>query len=115
LLLLEVIPMSLGIAAPDSTAEFIFERNFTIPARKSIVITTAMDNQTRLEIKLCQGERVMFADNTYLGCFSIDGILPAPQGIPQFEFRFDIGLDGLLQVSAKDKTSGKEQKVSRRR
>jgi molecular chaperone DnaK len=90
----------------------MIERNTTIPAKKSQVFSTAADNQPAVAIRICQGERKMFEDNKILGNFRLDGIDAAPRGVPQIEVTFDIDANGILHVSAKDKKSGKEQKIS---
>jgi molecular chaperone DnaK len=90
----------------------MIERNTTIPAKKSQTFSTAADNQPAVDIRICQGERKMFADNKLLGNFQLSGIDPAPRGTPQIEVTFDIDANGILHVSAKDKNSGKEQKIS---
>ena len=90
----------------------MIERNTTIPAKKSQTFSTAADNQPAVDIRICQGERKMFEDNKILGNFRLDGIEPAPRGMPQIEVTFDIDANGILHVSAKDKKSGKEQKIS---
>lgn len=110
-LLLDVIPLSLGIETMGGVATKLIERNTTIPASKSQVFSTATDNQTSVEIHIVQGERPMVADNKSLGRFVLDGIPPAGRGIPQIEVSFDIDVNGMLNVKAKDKTSGKEQTI----
>jgi molecular chaperone DnaK len=110
-LLLDVIPLSLGIETMGNVATKLVERNTTIPSSKSQVFSTAADNQTSVEIHVVQGERPMAADNKSLGKFVLDGIPPAPRGIPQIEVTFDVDANGILNVKAKDKTSGKEQSV----
>lgn len=111
-LLLDVTPLSLSIETEGSRATPMIERNTTIPAKKSQVFSTASDNQPAVDIRICQGERPMFADNKLLGNFKLDGIAPARRGEPQIEVTFDIDANGILHVSAKDKQSGKEQKIS---
>lgn len=111
-LLLDVTPLSLSIETLGGVATKIIERNTTIPTSKSQIFTTAADNQTSVEIHVVQGERPMAADNRTLGRFILDGILPAPRGVPQIEVTFDIDANGILQVSAKDKGTGKEQKIT---
>ena len=111
-LLLDVTPLTLGIETLGSVATPLIERNTTIPTRKSQVFSTAADSQTQVEIHVVQGERPMAADNKSLGRFILDGIPPAPRGIPQIEVTFDIDADGILHVSAKDKATGREQKIT---
>lgn len=111
ILLLDVIPLSLGIETMGSVATKLIERNTTIPASKSQVFSTAADNQTSVEIHIVQGERPMAGDNKSLGRFILDGIPPAPRGMPQVEVTFDVDANGILNVKAKDKTSGKEQSI----
>ena len=110
-LLLDVIPLSLGIETLGGVATKLIERNTTIPASKSQVFSTAADNQTSTEIHIVQGERPMAGDNKSLGRFVLDGIPPAPRGVPQVEVMFDIDANGILNVKAKDKTLGKEQSI----
>ncbi len=110
-LLLDVIPLSLGIETLGSVATKLIERNTTIPTSRSQVFSTAADNQTSVEIHVVQGERQMATDNKSLGRFILDGIAPAPRGMPQVEVTFDIDANGILSVKAKDKTSGKEQSI----
>lgn len=110
-LLLDVIPLSLGIETLGGVATKLVERNTTIPASKSQIFSTAADNQTSVEIHIVQGERPMASDNKSLGRFILDGIPPAPRGIPQVEVTFDIDANGILNVKAKDKASGKEQSI----
>jgi len=111
-LLLDVAPLSLSIETMGSVATAMIERNTTIPAKKSQTFSTAADNQPAVDIRICQGERKMFEDNKILGNFRLDGIEPARRGEPQIEVTFDIDANGILHVSAKDKKSGKEQKIS---
>jgi len=111
-LLLDVAPLSLSIETMGSVATAMIERNTTIPAKKSQTFSTAADNQPAVDIRICQGERKMFEDNKILGNFRLDGIEPARRGEPQIEVTFDIDANGILHVSAKDKNSGKEQKIS---
>ena len=110
-LLLDVIPLSLGIETMGSVATKLIERNTTIPASKSQVFSTAADNQTSVEIHIVQGERAMASDNKSLGRFILDGIPPAPRGMPQVEVTFDVDANGILSVKAKDKATGKEQSI----
>lgn len=111
-LLLDVAPLTLSIETAGSVATAMIERNTTIPAKKSQTFSTAADNQPAVDIRICQGERKMFEDNKILGNFRLDGIEPARRGEPQIEVTFDIDANGILHVSAKDKKSGKEQKIS---
>jgi len=111
ILLLDVIPLSMGIETMGGVATKIIERNTTIPTSRSQVFSTASDNQPSVEIHIVQGERPMAGDNKSLGRFNLDGIPPAPRGIPQVEVKFDIDANGILSVTAKDKTSGKEQSI----
>jgi molecular chaperone DnaK len=111
ILLLDVTPLSLGIETLGSVATKLIERNTTIPTRKSQVFSTAADNQTTVEIHVLQGEREMAIDNKTIGRFHLDGIPPAPRGVPQIEVTFDIDANGILNVSAKDKATGKEQSI----
>jgi len=111
-LLLDVTPLSLGIETFGGISTVLIDRNTTIPTRKSQVFSTAADNQPSVEINVVQGERKMAADNTPLGKFMLEGILPAPRGIPQIEVTFDIDANGIINVSAKDKGTGKEQKIT---
>lgn len=110
-LLLDVIPLSLGIETMGGVATKLVEKNMTIPTSKSQIFSTAADNQTSVEIHITQGERPLAADNKSLGRFILDGIPPAPRGIPQVEVTFDVNANGILEVKAKDKTSGKEQSI----
>jgi len=110
-LLLDVIPLSLGIETMGSVSTKLIERNTTIPASQSQTFSTAADNQTQVEIHVTQGERPMAADNKSLGRFILDGIPPAPRGTPQIEVTFDVDANGILNVTAKDKSSGKEQSI----
>jgi molecular chaperone DnaK len=110
-LLLDVIPLSLGIETMGGVATKLVEKNMTIPTSKSQIFSTAADNQTSVEIHITQGERPLAADNKSLGRFILDGIPPAPRGIPQVEVTFDVDANGILNVKAKDKTSGKEQSI----
>lgn len=110
-LLLDVTPLSLGIETLGGVMTKLIESNTTIPTRKSQVFSTAADNQPSVEIRVLQGERPMAKDNKQIGIFHLDGIAPAPRGIPQIEVTFDIDANGILNVSAKDKATGKEQKI----
>jgi molecular chaperone DnaK len=111
-LLLDVTPLTLGIETLGGVATPLIERNTTIPTSKSQIFSTAADSQTSVEIHVLQGERPMAADNKTLGRFILDGIPPAPRGVPQVEVSFDIDANGILNVKAKDKASGKEQKIT---
>jgi molecular chaperone DnaK len=110
-LLLDVIPLSLGIETLGGVATKLIDRNTTIPSSKSQVFSTAADNQTSVEIHIVQGERPMASDNKSLGRFILDGVPPAPRGMPQVEVSFDIDVNGILNVTAKDKASGKTQSI----
>lgn len=110
-LLLDVIPLSLGIETLGGVATKLIEKNTTIPASKSQVFSTASDNQTSVQIHVVQGERAMAADNKSLGQFNLDGIPPAPRGMPQVEVTFDVDVNGILSVKAREKASGKEQSI----
>ncbi len=110
-LLLDVTPLTLGLETLGSVSTPLIPRNTTIPTSKSQVFSTAADNQTQVEINILQGERPMAADNKSLGRFILDGIPPAPRGVPQIEVTFDIDASGILSVKAKDKASGKEQSI----
>jgi len=112
ILLLDVTPLSLSIETLGGVATALIERNTTIPTRKSQVFSTASDMQTSVEIKVVQGERPMAADNKLLGNFILDGIPPAPRGVPQVEVTFDIDADGILKVSAADKATGRSQHIT---
>jgi molecular chaperone DnaK len=112
ILLLDVTPLSLGVETMGSVMTKMIERNTTIPVRKTETYSTAADNQTAVDIHVLQGERPMAADNMSLGRFRLDGIPPAPRGMPQVEVTFDIDANGILNVTAKDKATGKEQKVT---
>jgi molecular chaperone DnaK len=112
ILLLDVTPLSLGVETLGSVMTTMIERNTTIPVRKTETYSTAADNQTAVDIHVLQGERPLATDNMSLGRFRLDGIPPAPRGIPQVEVTFDIDANGILNVTAKDKASGKEQKVT---
>jgi molecular chaperone DnaK len=112
ILLLDVTPLSLGVETMGSVMTKMIERNTTIPVRKTETYSTAADNQTAVDIHVLQGERPMASDNMSLGRFRLDGLPPAPRGVPQVEVTFDIDANGILHVTAKDKASGKEQKVT---
>ncbi len=112
ILLLDVTPLTLSIETLGGVATPLIERNTTIPTRKSQVFSTATDNQTQVEIHVLQGERPMAADNKSLGQFILDGIPPAPRGIPQVEVTFDIDVNGILKVTAKDKATGRQQDIT---
>jgi molecular chaperone DnaK len=108
-LLLDVTPLTLGIETLGAVATSLIERNTTIPTKKQQVFSTAADGQTQVEIHVVQGERPMANDNKSLGRFILDGIPPAPRGVPQIEVVFDIDANGILNVSAKDKATGRQQ------
>jgi len=112
LLLLDVTPLSLGIETLGGVFTKLIERNTTIPTKKSQIFSTAADGQTAVTVRVFQGERQMAADNKLLGEFNLDGIPPAPRGVPQIEVTFDIDANGIVHVSAKDLGTGKEQKVT---
>ena len=111
ILLLDVIPLSLGIETLGGVATKLIDKNTTIPTSRSQVFSTASDNQPSVEIHVVQGERPMAGDNKSLGRFNLDGIPPAPRGLPQVEVTFDIDANGILSVKARDKSSGKEQSI----
>ncbi len=111
-LLLDVTPLTLGIETLGGVSTPLIPRNTTIPTSKSQVFSTAADNQPSVEIHVLQGERAMASDNKSLGRFILDGILPAPRGVPQVEVTFDLDANGILNVSARDKATGKEQKIT---
>ena len=111
-LLLDVTPLTLGIETLGGVSTPLIERNTTIPTSKSQVFSTAADNQTSVEVNVLQGERPMATDNKSLGRFVLDGIPPSPRGVPQIEVTFDLDANGILNVSAKDKATGKEQKIT---
>ncbi len=110
-LLLDVTPLSLGIETLGGVMTRLIERNTTIPTRKSEIFSTAADRQTAVDIHVLQGEREMAMDNKTIGRFQLAGIPPAPRGMPQIEVTFDIDANGILHVAAKDKATGKEQKI----
>jgi len=112
LLLLDVTPLSLGVETLGGVSTKVIERNTTIPTKKSQIFSTAADNQTTVTINVLQGERAMAKDNVSLGMFNLTGIPPAPRGVPQVEVTFDIDADGILNVSAKDLATSKEQKIT---
>ncbi len=111
LLLLDVTPLSLGIETMGGVMTTLIPRNTTIPTRKSEMFSTAADNQTSVEVHVLQGERPMARDNRTLGRFHLAGLPPAPRGVPQIEVTFDIDANGIVNVSAKDKGTGKEQQI----
>jgi len=111
ILLLDVTPLSLGLETLGGVFTKLINRNTTIPTKKTQVFSTAADNQTQVQIKVLQGEREMSADNKSLGEFELSGFPPSPRGVPQIEVSFDIDADGILHVSAKDKATGKEQRI----
>ena len=110
-LLLDVTPLSLGLETLGGVFTRLIERNTTVPAKKSQVFSTAEDNQSAVTIRVFQGEREMAADNKLLGQFDLMGIPPAPRGMPQIDVTFDIDANGIVNVSAKDKGTGKEQRI----
>ncbi len=112
ILLLDVTPLTLSIETMGGIATPMIDRNTTIPTKKTQVFSTAADNQSAVTIRICQGERKMFADNKILGNFNLDGIPPAPRGIPQIEITYDLDANGILNVSAKDLGTQKEQKIT---
>ncbi len=112
LLLLDVTPLSLGIETLGGVMTTLIQRNTTIPTKKSEVFSTAADSQTSVEVHVMQGERPMARDNRTLGKFHLDGLPPAPRGVPQIEVTFDIDANGIVNVQAKDKGTGKEQKIT---
>jgi len=112
IVLLDVTPLSLGIETEHGVVARLIERNTAIPTEKSQVFSTAANNQTAVDIRICQGEREFAKDNKILGQFRLDGIPPAPRGVPQIEVKFDIDANGIVNVSAKDKATNKEQKIT---
>jgi molecular chaperone DnaK len=110
-LLLDVTPLSLGIETMGGVFTKLIEANTTIPTKRSEIFSTAADNQPTVQLHVLQGERPMAKDNRTIGMFNLDGIPPSPRGVPQIEVTFDIDANGILQVSAKDKGTGKEQKI----
>ena len=112
LLLLDVTPLSLGIETMGGVMTKIIERNTTIPTKKSQIFSTAADGQTQVEVNVLQGEREFARDNKQLGLFKLDGIAPAPRGVPQIEVTFDIDANGIVNVTAKDRGTGKEQHIT---
>ena len=112
LLLLDVTPLSLGVETMGGVMTKVIERNTTIPSKKSQIFSTAADNQTQVEINVLQGEREFARDNKQLGLFTLTGIAPAMRGVPQIEVTFDIDANGIVNVSAKDLGTGKEQKIT---
>ena len=110
--LLDVTPLSLGVETLGGVTTKLIERNTTIPTRKSEVFSTAQDSQSAVEIHVLQGERELARDNKSLGLFRFEGIAPAPRGIPQIEVTFDIDANGILNVTARDKATGREQKIT---
>src|SRR5438046_1052643 len=111
-LLLDVTPLSLGIETLGGVMTTLIPRNTTIPTRKSEIFSTAADNQTSVEVHVLQGERPMARDNRTLGRFQLVGLPPAPRGLPQVEVTFDIDANGIVNVAATDKATGKEQKIT---
>jgi len=111
IVLLDVTPLTLGLETLGSVMTTLISRNTTIPTKKNETFTTAAENQTTVDIHVLQGERSMASDNKSIGRFMLDGLLPAPRGIPQIEVTFDIDANGILSVSAQDKGTGKEQKI----
>ncbi|TGG90563.1 MAG: molecular chaperone DnaK, partial [Aphanocapsa feldmannii 277cV] len=112
ILLLDVTPLSLGVETMGCVMTKMIARNTTVPTKKVKTYSTTVDGQTNVKLNVLQGEREMAADNKSLGTFHLDGIPPAPRGVPQIEVTFDIDINGILSVTAKDKGSGKEQSIS---
>ena len=112
ILLLDVTPLSLGVETLGGVMTKLIDRNTTIPTKRSQVFSTAADSQPSVEVHVLQGEREMSKDNRTLGRFHLDGIAPAPRGMPQIEVTFDIDANGILNVFAKDKATSKEQKIT---
>ena len=112
ILLLDVTPLTLSVETLGGVATPLIERNTTIPTRKSQIFSTASDSQSQVEIHVLQGERPMAADNKSLGKFILDGIPPAPRGVPQIEVTFDIDANGILKVTAQDKATGRSQHIT---
>lgn len=111
ILLIDVLPLSLGIETMGGVFTKMIEANTTIPYKKSQVFSTASDNQPSVQINIAQGERAMFADNKSIGTFHLDGIMPAPRGVPQVEVTFDVDMNGILKVVAKDMATNKENSI----
>merc|ERR1712100_840950 len=111
-LLLDVTPLSLGIETLGGVSTRLIEKNTTIPTKKSQVFSTAEDNQSAVTIRVLQGEREMASDNKMLGTFDLEGIAPAPRGVPQIEVTFDIDANGIVNVSAQDKATGKAHNIT---
>jgi len=111
IVLVDVIPLTVGLETLGGVLTTLIARNTAIPTEKTEVFTTAADGQTSVDIHVLQGERPMASDNKSIGRFMLDGVLPAPRGIPKIEVKFDINGDGILSVSARDKGTGKEQKI----
>src|SRR5207247_5469057 len=111
-LLLDVTPLSLGIETLGGVMTTLIQRNTTIPTRKSETFSTAIDNQTNVDVHVMQGERPLARDNRTLGRFQLVGLPPAPRGVPQIEVSFDIDANGIVNVTAKDTATGKEQKIT---
>ena len=111
IVLVDVTPLTLGLETLGGVLTTLISRNTAIPTEKTEVFTTAAEGQTSVDIHVLQGERPMATDNKSIGRFMLDGLLPAPRGVPQIEVKFDINRDGILAVSARDKGTGKEQKI----
>ena len=109
---LDVTPLTLGVETPGGISTPVIEQDTRIPTSKSFIVSTIVDDQPSIEIHVLQGERLMATDNRTLGWFIIDGILPAPRGMPQVEVTFDIDANGILSIKARDKGTGREQKVT---